>query len=157
MSIRTTLAVAAVGAAFALTGSPAPQDAAASGSVSVSPAHRLVEAVNRARRQRGLPALRASRDLHRSARRFAASVRRRGVLAHGPAIAAPARFRVRGENLALTHGLHVQLVVRLWLRSPGHRAVMLSPRMRWAGAGASSGRFRGAPATVWVLHVGRIR
>jgi uncharacterized protein YkwD len=103
--------------------------------------------------------LRVSRDLHRSARRFAVAVRRRGVLAHGPAIAAPARFRVRGENLALTGGRRADpaLVVRLWLRSSAHRAVMLSPRMRWVGAGASSGRFRRAQATVWVLHVGRIR
>src|ERR671914_133707 len=81
----------------------------------------------------------------------------RGVLAHGTRIAVPKRFRRLGENLALVGGRAPRpgRAVHLWLRSPGHRGVLLDRRMRRIGVGRASGLFGGRPATVWVLRVGR--
>ena len=37
-----------------------------------------------------------------------------------------------------------------WLKSPEHRAIMLSPAYRWVGIGRECGRFLGYPhACVW--------
>jgi uncharacterized protein YkwD len=113
--------------------------------------------VNGERAGHGVAGLRHSPALARSAQRFARLVLRRGVLAHGARIAAPRRFRLLGENLALVGGSAPQpgRAVQLWLGSPGHRGVMLNPHMRRIGVGRASGSFGGRPATVWVLQVGR--
>ena len=113
--------------------------------------------VNGERAGHGVAGLRHSLALRRSAQRFARLLLRRGVLAHGARIAAPGRFRLLGENLALVGGGTPQpgRAVGLWLGSPGHRALMLDSRMRSVGIGRASGLFRGHPATVWVLRVGR--
>jgi uncharacterized protein YkwD len=113
--------------------------------------------VNGERAGHGVAGLRHSPALSRSAQRFARLLLRRGVLAHGARISAPRRFRLLGENLALVGGRGPQpnRAVRLWRRSPGHRAVMLDSRMRSVGIGRASGLFGGRPATVWVLRVGR--
>jgi len=105
----------------------------------------------------GVAGLRHSPALTRSAQRFARLLLRRGVLAHGARIGPPGRFRLLGENLALVGGSAPQpdTAVHLWLRSPGHRGVMLDPRVRRIGVGRASGLFAGSPATVWVLRVGR--
>lgn len=76
------------------------------------------------------------------------------MLAHASSIHAPDRFHLRGENLALTPRGY-RGVVRLWMASPSHRAVMLNPRFRWGGVSKTTGGWRGLPATVWVMHVGR--
>ena len=112
--------------------------------------------VNGERAGHGVAGLRHSLALRRSAQRFARLLLRRGVLAHGARIAAPGRFRLLGENLALVGGTpQPDRAVGLWLGSPGHRALMLDSRMRSVGIGRASGLFRGHPATVWVLRVGR--
>jgi uncharacterized protein YkwD len=113
--------------------------------------------VNGERAGHGVAGLRHSPALTRSAQRLARHLLRRGVLAHGARIAAPRRFRRLGENLALVGGPapRPDRAVQLWLRSPGHRGVMLDRRMRRIGVGRASGMFGGRPATVWVLQVGR--
>jgi uncharacterized protein YkwD len=113
--------------------------------------------VNAERAGHGVAGLRHSPALTRSAQRVARLLLRRGVLAHGARIAAPRRFRLLGENLALVGGRapRPDLAVGLWLRSPGHRGVMLDPRMRRFGVGRAAGMFGGRAATVWVLQVGR--
>ena len=113
--------------------------------------------VNGERAGHGVAGLRHSPALTRSAQRFARLLLRRGVLAHGARIAAPKRFRRLGENLALVGGRAPRpgRAVHLWLRSPGHRGVLLDRRMRRIGVGRASGLFGGRPATVWVLRVGR--
>jgi uncharacterized protein YkwD len=113
--------------------------------------------VNGERAGHGVAGLRHSPALARSAQRFARHLLRRGVLAHGARIGPPGRFRLVGENLALVGGDAPQpdLAVQLWLRSPGHRGVMLHRGMRRVGVGRATGLFGGRPATVWVLRVGR--
>jgi uncharacterized protein YkwD len=113
--------------------------------------------VNGERAGHGVAGLRHSPALARSAQRFARLLLRRGVLAHGARIGPPRRFRLLGENLALVGGDAPQpgRAVQLWLRSPGHRGVMLHRAMRRVGVGRATGLFGGRPATVWVLRVGR--
>jgi len=113
--------------------------------------------VNGERAGHGVAGLRHSPALTRSAQRFARLLLRRGVLAHGARIGPPRRFRLLGENLALVGGSAPQpgRAVQLWLRSPGHRGVMLRRGMRRVGVGRATGLFGGRPATVWVLRVGR--
>lgn len=113
--------------------------------------------VNGERAGHGVAGLRHSPALTRSAQRFARLLLRRGVLAHGARIGPPRRFRLLGENLALVGGSapHPGRAVQLWLRSPGHRGVMLDRGMRRVGVGRATGLFGGRPATVWVLRVGR--
>ena len=49
----------------------------------------------------------------------------------------------------------VRGTVRTWLRSPPHRAVILTRSMNLVGVGMASGRFHGHRATIWVLQTGR--
>ena len=65
-------------------------------------------------------------------------------------------FGVVGENLAWHSGRQalVRWTLRAWMRSPAHRAVILHHPFRWLGAGLRRGRFKGMPATMWVLHLG---
>jgi uncharacterized protein YkwD len=74
---------------------------------------------------------------------------RRGYFGHGKTVARLARFGVRGprvgENLAWGAGPTVgpDTLVRLWLRSPRHRANLLRPGFRRVGIGLIAGTFAG--------------
>jgi uncharacterized protein YkwD len=119
----------------------------------------ILDYVNTARARHGLAPLRASNSLHRSATAFAGHLMRAQRFAHDTRIHASSRFRMLGEALAIRTGtprLHPGATVRAWLRSPGHRALVLSRSFRYAGAGYSRGRFGGHTAVIWVLHLGRL-
>jgi uncharacterized protein YkwD len=119
----------------------------------------VLDEVNQARARHGLAALRASESLERSASAFARHLMRSQRFAHGRRIRASRRFRTLGEALALRVGprpLRHATTVRSWLRSPGHRALLLSRSFRYAGAGWTRGRFGGRPAAIWVLHLGSL-
>jgi uncharacterized protein YkwD len=120
-----------------------------------APERELRTLVNAQRAGHGVTKLHPAPALARSARGYARGLLRRGVLAHPARLAVP-RFRVLGENLAMVSGSRpgARQAVALWLRSPGHRAVMLDPSMRRIGIGRATGRFGGGTATVWVLRVG---
>jgi len=120
------------------------------------PERRMVTEVNRTRRARGLRPLRASRSLRRSAHRYAAWMLRAAYFGHLARIRASRNYRRVGEALALHSGRRsqIRMTVERWLRSPPHRALLLSHRFRYLGAGRRSGRFRGRAATTWVLHLG---
>ena len=141
--------LAAITALALLVAVPTPADAA--------PRDAVAGLVNAERRAHGIAPLSGSPALRRSAGRYARSLLRRGVFRHGPRISAPSRFTLLGENLALLLDSQPQprRVVRMWMTSAGHRGVMLNPRLRRLGVGRASGRLRGRPATIWVLHVGR--
>jgi uncharacterized protein YkwD len=120
---------------------------------------RMLTAVNAVRAQHGLGALRGSPSLGRSARAYARWMLRRGYFGHLSRIRASAAFGSLGENLELHRGHRprVRATVGRWLRSPPHRALMLSSGYRWLGAGMARGRYAGSPSTAWVLHFGGAR
>jgi uncharacterized protein YkwD len=124
--------------------------------------------MNVVRAEYGLAPLRAKTSLQRAARKHGRYLSRLGRLDHDSAGGKPFWTRLvsagypqnshMGENLALVGGCgrpagYVQLrrnqrqavnvseaqkVVSMWLKSPGHRANLLSPDFRFAGAGVIS-------------------
>jgi uncharacterized protein YkwD len=116
----------------------------------------MIRKINNVRHKHGLRSVRRAPSLARSARRYARVLMRRDYFGHGARIRAPRRFRRLGEALALRsgHRSSPRRTVRQWMRSPHHRALVLSRSFRLMGAGVSKGRFRGRRATIWVLHLG---
>jgi len=130
----------------------APQAQAAS-----APEKRLLQLVDSTRKAHGLPALRDSSSLCRSARHQSRFMLVHDRFGHLARIRASARFRTKGEALAMYTGwrLRPAAVLRLWLSSPRHRSIVLSRRVRFAGVGASRGRFGRQRMTTWTLQTGR--
>jgi uncharacterized protein YkwD len=103
--------------------------------------------VNRARTSHGLPGFAWNRSLARAASRHARDMSRRRYFAHqrsgGPSLGRRARaagFRGRNVGEAIAYGCGSfstpVSIVRAWLASPGHRAILLSRRSR-VGVGVS--------------------
>jgi uncharacterized protein YkwD len=121
-----------------------------------APVVTMTGALNRARARRGLPPLRASASLRRSATRYAVWMLKADYFGHQARIRASRRYHRLGEALAMHSGRRALIgsTVRQWLASPAHRRLVLSHRFRYLGVGHSRGRFRGPSATAWVLHFG---
>jgi uncharacterized protein YkwD len=136
-------ALAIPGAAFASTDGGATED--------------MIQAVNETRAHHDLPAFRPSPQLTRTSQAFSNDLLSTGSFGHRARIDGGPGFSTLGEAIAMHSGRRpaVRQTVRQWLASPGHRALVLSPSMRWVGTGVSRGGFRGGVATIWVLRVGR--
>lgn len=147
--LRTLFACGIVVAVVAVS---APPPAAAS-----SPGQRAVALVNKIRRQHGCRPLRLSGSLMRSSHRYAVWMLRHDYFGHLSRISVSRSFRFAGEALALHYGSAADphWVVRAWMHSPGHRAILLSRRYAWAGISAVRGRMGSQRAVTWVAHVGR--
>lgn len=139
--------------ALALTIAPA---AAAADSSIDARERAVVDRVNAVRAHRGLAPLALDRRLSASAARHSQRMQARGVLAHRLPGEAPLASRLRwavggalvGEVVAWrARGARSAQLVRSWMDSPPHRAVLLSGRFRSAGVGIVSGR-GGVYATV---------
>jgi uncharacterized protein YkwD len=116
----------------------------------------LVNQINEVRQVHGVPPVRYSRSLARSSLRFARYLARNQQFAHGSPIWASSRFSGLGEILALTtEKVRRRKILRSWLQSPSHRAVVLDPAFRYVGAGRAWGDFGATPALVWTVHFGR--
>jgi uncharacterized protein YkwD len=123
-----------------------------------APEERMIDEINRVRAaEAALPALRPAERLGRSAARFSRWLIRNDVFAHraGGPPGKPAGHT--GEALAMhfSRRPNVRGTVRSWLRSPAHRALVLTTSMNAAGIGHARGRFHGRPATIWVLQLAR--
>jgi uncharacterized protein YkwD len=130
--------------------------APASGFTRESQQAAMVRAVNAARASHGVRPLRREQRLARSARAYARWMLRVDYFGHADRIRTSARFRLLGETIAWHTGrrARVRVTLRRWLRSPPHRALILSRRFRRIGAGLARGRMHGRPSTTWVLHLG---
>jgi uncharacterized protein YkwD len=134
----------------------APAAAAAAG----SPEQRMIERINAARAgEAGLPPLRTAPDLERSAGAFARWLVAHEQLAHRPDVSTNRSYRHCGEALAVHFSLQAQVgsTLSAWLRSPAHRALVLTSSMNLVGVGHARGRLAGRPRTVWVVQVARGR
>jgi uncharacterized protein YkwD len=118
----------------------------------------MVDAINKVRARRGLPPLRTSPSLGRSATRFSHRLMSSGSFGHASRVQASGRFHHLGEALGmhLGRGAGIGSTVRLWLRSPTHRAIVLTRGMNLLGVGLAKGRFRHHRASIWVLQTGRL-
>ena len=120
---------------------------------------KMLTAINKVRAKHGLYALRASRSLMGSARRYSRWLMANDTFRHLSRIQASSRFSLVGEALAMHTGrsFSVRGTINQWMASPPHRALVLSNAMKWGGAGVTRGRFGASQATIWVLHTGRIQ
>jgi len=121
--------------------------------------------LNLQRRRHGLSALRIDRRLRRGARDHAAKMAERGRLAHsfdgrGPGARLRSAGWRRGWGEVLAYGCSTlaspAAAVDGWLRSPGHRRLILDPTFRWVGV-ASAPTPRGgacAPELYWAADLG---
>lgn len=64
---------------------------------------------------------------------------------------------VQGEVIEYHTGARprVRATVGEWLRSPGHRTVMMARQFHAVGAGRAVGYFGGRRATIWVVRFAR--
>ncbi len=119
----------------------------------------MIKKVNEARRGSGLPALQTSEALTDSARGYARYMLKNDYFGHLASIRAGGNFLVTGETLEWHSGWRprVSFAFSQWMRSPSHRAILMSSTFRFIGAGRVRGRWGGRKATAWVAHVGAQR
>jgi uncharacterized protein YkwD len=116
----------------------------------------MLSKINAYRAQHGLPKVRRSKSLTRTAERYSWKQMRSGHFGHSNRIQASGKYRRLGEILAWSQGssARVSHTFRMWLNSAGHRAVIVDRGFRFAGAGRASGRFQGRSATIWTVQFG---
>lgn len=121
-----------------------------------SPSQIVVSEINEARSRAGLGRLEVSPSLGTSARKYAYWMMANDYFGHVASIRASSMFDRLGEVLEWHSGRSTQprRAVARWLRSPPHRAVLLSPAFRYVGVGRSYGRYGSRRATMWVGHFG---
>jgi uncharacterized protein YkwD len=120
----------------------------------------VVRAINRARAAHGLRGLRSHRRLARAADVHTRSMLRSNYFSHGAFSARVRRyvsFRRIGETIAMTTRCSARKVVRMWLNSPPHRAVLLSGGFRRIGVGRRKGRLGATRACVVTADFGSRR
>lgn len=129
-----TIAALAVTSAIAV--------AAQSRSNSTEAELKLLQSVNRARKEQGLPGLRWSNELAAAARKHAGVMAQHGSAGHGfagePGLAARAtqagaKFSWLSENVC--QGARVEAIEEQFMNSPKHRANILDPDMDSVGIG----------------------
>jgi uncharacterized protein YkwD len=141
------LALALLSLALLPPGLAAPADAAAASSAAREPFRvALLRQLNRVRAHHALPPVRADRRLHGEAIRHSRDMAHRSYFAHGPwtlrvkAASSSARSigEVIGRMTAADPAGEAAWMVRAWLASPPHRAVLLDRDFRRVGIGRAT-------------------
>jgi uncharacterized protein YkwD len=116
----------------------------------------MLSKINSYRASHGLPKVRRSKSLTRSAERYSWKQMSSGYFGHSNRIQASSKYSRLGEILAWSQGTRARVnsTFRMWLNSGGHRAVIMDRGFRYAGAGRASGNFRGRKATIWTVQFG---
>jgi uncharacterized protein YkwD len=129
----------------------------------------LFRAINTVRTSHGLRPIAASQRLRAAAVGHSRDMLWRGYFAHTSPTGSTLVHRVvasgfvtygqwwAGETLAWGSGSYgtPSAVVKAWMRSPEHRAILLSPRYHLVGIGCRYGTFLGHPgAWVWTVDWG---
>jgi uncharacterized protein YkwD len=116
----------------------------------------MLAQVNSFRAKHGLPHVRRSKSLERSAERYSHKQMREGYFGHASRIQASSKYRRLGEILAWNSGSRAQVshTFHMWLNSSGHRAIIMDRQFRYMGFGLVVGRFRGHTAGIWTGQFG---
>jgi uncharacterized protein YkwD len=128
----------------------------------------LLAKINAVRRNAGAGPLSVAKGLMVAARSHARSMARDGYFAHTSADGTSPNSRIRryytgdkvGETLLWrSPDITAAATVKLWLGSPGHRAILLSGGFREIGLAAihlqqGTGAFGSGPVTIVVVDVG---
>lgn len=133
-------------------------------SAATLPRTQLLHAINTVRTAHGVGKLRSAPRLRAAALRHSRDMIARDYFAHTSPTGSTVTYRIvrsgfvngywwRGaETLAWGTGTRAgaAATVAAWLRSPAHRAIVLSGGFRWVGIGRRCGRFDGYPrACTW--------
>jgi len=136
-------------------GSMAPAPAEAASARLDRQEKRVIRFINSIRRAHGLPTLKVSRGLNRAASYHSWEMVVGNFFAHPSRNGTPTAQRVRryrraravGENLAFVPRSERRnaawAAVEMWMNSPGHRSVLLSPGFRRLGVARRSGSLGG--------------
>ena len=130
--LRTLLAL--VCCVVAVSVSAAPAQAAAPTAIE----KRLVERINQARAAHGLRQLRIAPGLNQGARLWSRHLVRRDSFHHASLSPGVGEILAWGTCSWFTPAR----AVRMWLNSPGHRALLLRPGFRFVGTGWTRGAWR---------------
>jgi uncharacterized protein YkwD len=123
---------------------------------------KVVRIINRIRARSGLRRLKTSRSLARAASQHTSDMLRRDFLSHASSDGTGMAQRVRhytgarwiGESIAAVAGRGTAgRAVRMWMNSPPHRAVLLSPDGRRIGVGKRRGRIGTARLAVFTVDL----
>jgi uncharacterized protein YkwD len=125
----------------------------------------IVRAINHQRAKHGLAKVRSSRRLARAADFHSWEMLDADYFAHESRDGGPFDQRVRryadhralGETLAMLGGCgkgSARRVVRMWMNSSGHRAILLSSTYRRVGLGKRTGKLGGNRACVVTADFG---
>ena len=120
----------------------------------------VIRSINRVRASYGLRRLRAGRRLARAADAHSRNMLRADFFAHGSfaqRVRRYVRLRSVGETIAMTSRCAPRTVVRMWMNSPSHRAVLLSRRFRRVGVGRRLGRLGSSRACLVTADFGSRR
>ena len=141
-ALMSLLALTLVGST-ALVGAP-PADA------TTTRAARMVEKINTARANHGLPPLRTSPDLMAAARTHSGAMSGQGLLFHTASFSSLCCWNAIAENVGM--GYSVRDLHRAFMHSAPHRANILDRRMEQVGVG-----FVSVNGQLWVTEVFRSR
>jgi len=124
---------------------------------------KVIRIVNRIRTHNGLRRLRASRRLAKASNEHTGDMLRRDFLSHASSDGTAMCDRVRrftgrkawvGESIAAISGrATARRAVRMWMESPPHRAVLLSPSGRRVGVGKRRGKLGSARRAVFTIDL----
>jgi uncharacterized protein YkwD len=125
----------------------------------------IVRAINRQRAKHGLSNLKASRRLARAADFHSWEMLDADYFAHesrdggsfADRVRRYANHRALGETLAMLGGCGrkaARPVVRMWMNSPGHRAILLSSSFKRVGLGRRTGDLQGSRACLVTADFG---
>ncbi len=136
---------------------PAVASARSGASYRSSTERSVFKLLNDVRRAHNLPPLAFSSALRAAAREHSADMLERQYFEHdSPDEAFDTRIRrhlksgMVGENIAWGTGSYATPagIVKLWMNSPGHRRIILTPGLHRVGLGVATGTFKGMPGAV---------
>jgi uncharacterized protein YkwD len=116
----------------------------------------FLAAINEVRAEHSRRRVRLDHGLVRAARAHSLDMVRAGYFEHGDFVRRLVSFGARGpmvgEDLGWTvsNGEQTDRIIRWWLGSPGHRAVLLRRGFRSMGVGVARGPFHGRPDCIVV-------
>jgi uncharacterized protein YkwD len=120
-----------------------------------SPNATMLKRINAARKHHGLRSVRLSKSISAGSQSYARTLAHNSLFQHALHPSAHG-FGSVAEILGLGWGTcRARCVVRAWVRSPTHRAILLGRSYRYVGVGRADGRANGQRARYWVVRFGR--
>lgn len=135
LTVATLAAPAAAAPVTTTTGTTSAVMTAAALDTYEQRVHRLV---NKRRANHGLPRVRFARCANRVAEEWSQHLSSTGLFEHRSMTEVLDRCNARYAGETLGRGtMKPRKLVRMWMQSPGHRAILLSPKPRRIGVGAA--------------------